>query len=41
MPQNKKLIQGVYVSFSRNRQDRLRNRFFASFRMAANAKRTP
>ena len=36
-----KLIQGLYISFSRNRQDRLRHRFYASFRMAANSKRTP
>ena len=35
------LIQGLNISFSRNWQDRLRNRFRASFRMAANAKRTP
>ena len=36
-----KLIQGLYIPFARNRQDRMRNRFYASFRMAANAKRTP
>ena len=41
IPHNINFIQGVTISFSRNRQDRLRNRFYASFRMAANAKRTP
>ena len=41
IPQNIKLIQGLYISFSRNRQDRLRNRFYAIFRMTANAKRNP
>ena len=38
---NIKLIQGFNVSFWRNRQDRMRNRFYASFRIAANAKCTP
>ena len=41
MPHNIKLIQGFTISFWRNRQDRMRNRFRASFRMAENAKRTP
>ena len=41
IPHNIKLIQGFTVSFWRNRQDRMRNMFYASFRMAENAKRSP
>ena len=41
LPHNIKLIQGFNVSFWRKRQDRMRNRFYASFRKAANTKRTP
>ena len=41
IPHNIKLIQGFNVSFWRNRQDCMRNRFHASFRIGTNAKRTP
>ena len=41
IPHNIKFIQGFNVCFGETDKDRMRNRFYASFRIAANAKCTP